>query len=80
MEILITSNSPGEVASWLRVTVPALRRRLPGATITVALVPCPYATGAEKSVVEKLEGVDQVFSPWETVGLAMRPNRRWKIL
>ena len=76
MEILITSNSPGEVASWLRVTVPALRRRLPEAIITVALVPCPYATGVEKSVVEKLPGVDEVLSPWETVRLVQYPHRR----
>ena len=74
-EILITCNSPGEVASWLRVTLPEIRRLAPQARIEVALVPCPYATGAEKSVVERLEGLDRVYSPWQTVGLALRPGQ-----
>ena len=66
VDIVLTSNSPGEVASWVRVTAAALRRQAPDARITVALVPCPYATGAELSVVKALPGVDRALGPWET--------------
>lgn len=75
-EIIITCNSPGEVASWLRVTLPEIRKRAPEVKITVTLVLCPYASGAEKSVVARLGYLDELYSPWETVGLLLKPGRR----
>ncbi|MBM3273959.1 MAG: lipid-A-disaccharide synthase, partial [Candidatus Sericytochromatia bacterium] len=44
-DIIIISNAPGELAAWVRPVVGDLRKRHPEARITVALVPCPYASG-----------------------------------
>ncbi len=77
--ILMTTNSPGEVATWVRTVVPQLKRAHLPLEIVVALVPCPYASGAEKAVVESIEGVDQVLTSWQTTLLALGwtrwPNR-----
>lgn len=67
MEIILTANSPGEVGAWVRATVAELKASHPEARITVALVPCPFATGAEARVAESLPGVDRVLTPWHTM-------------
>jgi hypothetical protein len=66
VNLVLTSNSPGEVFSWVRVTVAALKRSNPALDVTLCLVPCPYASGAEKAVAEKLDGLARTLSPWET--------------
>lgn len=77
-DVWITSNSPGEVSSWVGGLVPELHRLRPEWRIRVALVPCPYASGAEKRVAEAIPGVSQVLSPWETsmwaLGLKRLPD------
>lgn len=64
--IYLTSNSPGEVSTFVRPVVAALRRRHPDWTCQVALVPCPYATGAETSVIQGWDEQPAVWGPWET--------------
>lgn len=71
MEAVLTTNSPGELHSWVRGTVAALKRLRPDLRIVVALVPCPYASGAEARVAREIPGVDQVLSPKETTLLAL---------
>lgn len=71
----ITANSPGEVSSWVRPTVASLKALQPEARVTLALVPCPYATGAEVRVARALPGVDRVLSPWETMRFALGKTR-----
>lgn len=77
MTILLTSNSPGEVFSWVRVTVAALQRLAPEVNIQLCLVPCPFASGAEKAVASSIAGLQHTLSPWETtrflVGLGRPP-------
>ncbi len=66
-DILIISNAPGELAAWVRPVIGELRRQYPGARITVALVPCPYASGRE---AESLRGWNldlQVWAPVQTL-------------
>ena len=63
MEFVLTANSPGEVSTWLAPVVRALRQEAPTARITVFLVPCAFATGAEASVVASMPEVDRVFGP-----------------
>ncbi|MEW6280709.1 MAG: hypothetical protein AB1758_18935 [Candidatus Eremiobacterota bacterium] len=79
MDVLITTNSPGELWSWVRVTVGALRERRPEARIVVALVPCQYASGAEPEVARGIPGVDLVLPPGVTfrllLGLGAREYR-----
>ncbi|MBS2038702.1 hypothetical protein JST97_27220 [bacterium] len=65
-DLWITSNSPGEVSSWVGGVTPKLARLRPDWRVRLALVPCPYASGAEKRVAQQLDGVHEVLSPWET--------------
>ncbi len=67
----MTTNSPGEVATWVRTVVPQLKCASQTLEIVVALVPCPYASGAEKRVVESIEGVDRVLTAWQTTLLGL---------
>jgi hypothetical protein len=66
VDLWLTSNSPGEVATWVGTVAPALARLRPEWRQRLALVPCPYASGAEKRVAEQIEGLQEVLSPWET--------------
>src|SRR5690606_41466355 len=66
MEFVLTANSPGEVSTWLAPVVRALREKTPGARISVFLVPCAFATGAEKAVVAAMPGVDRAFGRAES--------------
>ncbi len=76
--LILTANSPGEVGSWVRSTVAEVKSLDPQTRVTVALVPCPFATGAEARVARAIEGVDQVWEPWQTmrglVGLEALPR------
>ncbi|MCL5773891.1 MAG: hypothetical protein M1536_05865 [Firmicutes bacterium] len=65
MDIVIITNSPGELSSWVKVTAEKLKLKAPGAKIVVMLVPCPYASGREKEIAGNLTGVDVVISPSE---------------
>jgi len=63
MDIVILSNGPGEVTTWVKPVVAALRSRHPDPTdlrISVVLSPCPNATGREADIVESYPEVDRV--------------------
>src|SRR5690625_365173 len=75
MNVILTANSPGEVASWLRPAVAAFRELVPAARIRVCLAPCTFATGAEEAVVRSLPGVSAVYTPRETVAWALWGKR-----
>ncbi len=62
-DIVIVSNSPGELSSWVRVTANRLKEKSPDQRIILALVPCPYASGREINVAESFDTVDIVLSP-----------------
>jgi lipid-A-disaccharide synthase len=66
-EIIIITNGPGEVATWVKPVVRQLRSELPTARLTVALVPCPHASGHERRTIESWEQPIKVWSPTETV-------------
>ncbi|RAM52193.1 MAG: lipid-A-disaccharide synthase, partial [Hapalosiphonaceae cyanobacterium JJU2] len=73
-DILILSNSPGEVTTWVRPVVKALRQKLTNerfskgdATrthirISVILSPCPNASGKEADIARSYPEVDRVQS------------------
>lgn len=63
LDIILTTNSPGEVSAWLAPAVRALRKRAPGATISVFVPPCTFASGAECPVVAAMPEVDHVYGP-----------------
>ncbi|MCV3213995.1 lipid-A-disaccharide synthase, partial [Plectonema radiosum NIES-515] len=66
VDILILSNSPGEVTTWVRPVVQALRQQLGSdrsvVRISVILSPCPNATGKEAAIARSYPEVDRVQS------------------
>jgi lipid-A-disaccharide synthase len=63
-DILILSNGPGEVTTWVRPVVKALRQQLGDdcslVRISVVLSPCPNATGQESAIAKSYPEVDRV--------------------
>lgn len=78
-DIVITSNSPGEVAAWVRRTAAHLEKVNSGQfRVIVALVPCPYASGAEAEVAASLPGVSIVLKPGQTLRLMLGLFKEFK--
>ncbi|NDJ25651.1 lipid-A-disaccharide synthase [Nostoc sp. B(2019)] len=63
-DILILSNGPGEVTTWVRPVVKALRQKLGDdrsfVRISVVLSPCPNASGKEAAIALSYPEVDRV--------------------
>lgn len=63
-DIVILSNGPGEVATWVRPVVKCLgkiKRRSPDIRISVLLSPCPHSTGKEIAIASNYSQVDRVL-------------------
>jgi lipid-A-disaccharide synthase len=68
VDILILANGPGEITTWVRPVVQALRRELNlsldskclKARISVVLSPCPHSTGQEAAIAKSYPEVDRV--------------------
>ncbi|MTJ14411.1 lipid-A-disaccharide synthase [Anabaena sp. UHCC 0187] len=67
VDILILSNGPGEVTTWVRPVVKALREQLghdiAQVRISVILSPCPHASGKEAAIALGYPEVDRVQAP-----------------
>ncbi|MDD1436914.1 lipid-A-disaccharide synthase [Dolichospermum sp. ST_sed10] len=67
VDILILSNGPGEVTTWVRPVVKALRAELGNdrlqVRISVILSPCPHASGKEAAIALGYLEVDRVQAP-----------------
>jgi len=63
-DILILSNGPGEVTTWVRPVVQALRKyKSARLRISVVLSPCPHATEKEAAIALDYPEVDRVQAP-----------------
>ncbi|RAM48176.1 MAG: lipid-A-disaccharide synthase [Hapalosiphonaceae cyanobacterium JJU2] len=64
IDILILSNAPGEVMTWVRPVVKALRKVLPSPSVRISVVlsPCPHASGQEAAILQSFPEVDRVQS------------------
>ncbi|MGK7903629.1 MAG: lipid-A-disaccharide synthase [Hormoscilla sp.] len=64
-DILILSNGPGEVTTWVRPVVQALRQQSPDVRVRISVVlsPCPHATGKEAAIALSYGEVDRVQGP-----------------
>jgi lipid A disaccharide synthetase len=66
IDIIILSNGPGEVTTWVPPVVKALRQELGSdrskVRISVILSPCPHATGKEAAIALSYPEVDRVQS------------------
>ncbi|MGF1522809.1 MAG: lipid-A-disaccharide synthase [Leptolyngbyaceae cyanobacterium] len=63
MDVVILSNGPGEITTWVKPVVAALRARVPASLelrISVVLSPCPNATGGEGNIARAYPEVDRV--------------------
>ncbi len=67
VDILILSNGAGEVTTWVRPMVRALRQQLGDdrsrVRISVVLSPCPHASGKEAAIALSYPEVDRVQKP-----------------
>ncbi|OGI03586.1 MAG: hypothetical protein A2X42_00975 [Candidatus Margulisbacteria bacterium GWF2_38_17] len=68
LDIVITTNGPGEIVSWVEPVVAELRQYI-NARIIVALLPCRFASGNEKVYLESIQGISSVLTPAETMKL-----------
>ncbi|MGB3493773.1 MAG: hypothetical protein WBA57_13670 [Elainellaceae cyanobacterium] len=64
VDIVILSNGPGELTTWVRPVVNALRSRLGDnkeqARISLVLSPCPNASGQEVAIAQRYSGIDRI--------------------
>lgn len=83
VDILILSNGPGEVTTWVKPVVRSLRQKLGDdrqqIRISVVLSPCPNATGQEGDIARSYSEVDRVqdaqhFLPFLLLG---RTHEHW---
>lgn len=67
VDIVLLSNGPGELATWVRPVAKQLRQQLgTDATqvrLSVVLSPCPHATGKETAIARSYPEIDRVQSP-----------------
>ncbi|MEL6814263.1 MAG: lipid-A-disaccharide synthase [Cyanobacteria bacterium J06598_3] len=69
VDIVILSNGPGEVATWVKPVVQALHQKTdqktgltPSIRISVLLSPCPHASGQEHTTLAAYPEIDRVQS------------------
>ncbi|RZM81908.1 hypothetical protein [Leptolyngbya iicbica] len=65
MDVVILANGPGEITTWVKPVVTALRTQVPSREdlrISVVLSPCPNATGREADIAQQYPEVDRVQS------------------
>ncbi|MGB3615097.1 MAG: hypothetical protein WBA10_14990 [Elainellaceae cyanobacterium] len=65
-DILILSNGPGEISTWVRPVVQALRQQLgqdrSHVRISLVLSPCPNASGKEVAIAQRYPEIDRIQS------------------
>lgn len=79
MRVYVTTNSPGEVATWVKPVTEQLAayQEATGQPVDVYvfLTPCRYASGQEPDVLQTLPNVRRVFSTRETAWYALTGKR-----
>ena len=74
MKLLITANSPGEVA-WIRPLAEQVAAR--GWSCDIILYPCTFATGKEAEVLRGYPGVERVWPKQTLFSLFWKEGRRY---
>ncbi|AGY56876.1 lipid-A-disaccharide synthase [Gloeobacter kilaueensis] len=60
LDILLLSNGPGEVNTWVRPVVAELRRRFATARLSLVLAPDGNASGFEEQMAQAIAGIERV--------------------
>lgn len=81
IDVVILSNGPGEVTTWVYPVVRAIsdRKELLW-RISIVLSPCSHASGKETAVVQSFPGVSRVLSPdrfWDFLLWGKTPGWDW---
>ncbi|MGK7920154.1 MAG: lipid-A-disaccharide synthase [Trichodesmium sp.] len=64
VDIVILSNGPGELVTWVRPVVQQLRQQTNiELRISLILSPCPHATGKEAAIARSYPEIDRVQAP-----------------
>ncbi|KAG0621625.1 hypothetical protein M758_3G035400 [Ceratodon purpureus] len=67
VDVVILTNGPGEVATWVKPVVAQLRRTAEGGAIdmriSVVLAPCPHASGGELQLLQSFDNIDRCQGP-----------------
>lgn len=53
--LILVSNGPGELYTWVKPVLSELRRRAPGMSAAISLIPCQFAGGAEAQIAATFE-------------------------
>lgn len=65
-KVVLVSNGPGELETWVRPVLAELRRQAPGVETVISLIPCQFASGNETRIAATF-GADHVTSPAEAM-------------
>lgn len=65
MDIILTTNSPGELNSFVKPIVATLSETIPSARIILIITPCQYASGKEIEVARTFKGLYEIILPQE---------------
>ncbi len=64
--VVLVSNGPGELQTWVRPVLQEIRSRDPEITTVISLIPCQFAGGNETRLARTF-GADHVTSPQDAV-------------
>lgn len=67
-DLIIFSNGPGEVSTWVQPVVEAVRKRRELSSmyrILLIVHPCPFGSGTEGSVARGFDGIEEFIGPGE---------------
>ena len=67
--MIIFSNSPGEISSWVIPVVERFKLMHSDCHISICLTPCDYATGREYDILNQHSAIDHVYNSKETMSL-----------
>ena len=65
MHVLLVTNGPGELYTWVTPVLKQLRQQAPDWRIAIGVIPCQFASGREVDIAQTLVG--DVFSPTNTM-------------
>lgn len=65
IDIILTTNSPGEVSSWVKPVVKKLNEYDFKKNIYVFTPPCVFSSGKENKVISQFKGITEIFSSKE---------------
>lgn len=65
MHVLLVTNGPGELYTWVTPVLKALQKQAPTWQVAIGIIPCQFASGREVDIAKTL--VSDVFSPTDTM-------------